>query len=157
MDHTEKKLWENYWQNSSDNLSPMNYYLPIVRQIASKVYSQHSDIAQMDDLRTSGIFGMMDAIEGYSPNSTIDFKDFCEPIIKQAMMKDLYWADIPMVWAWAKLKREQKLIVILHYCEKSTFSEISSLLDIPVEKVESTYHSTINSLPSPEVLRRGRD
>jgi len=68
----------------------MNHYLPIVNQIASKVHPQHSDIAQMDDFRTSGIFGMMDAIGGYSPNSTIDFKDYCEPIIKQAMMKDLY-------------------------------------------------------------------
>jgi len=156
MDHVEKKLWDNYW-HGSDNLQVMNYYLPIVRQIASNAYSQHSDIAQMDDLRTSGIFGMMDAIEGYSPNSTIDFKHYCEPIIKQAMMKDLYWADTPTVRVWAKLKREQKLIVILHYCEKSTFSEISSLLDIPVEKVENIYHSTINSLPSPEALRRGKD
>ena len=111
----------------------------------------------MDDLRSSGIFGMMDAIEGYSPDSTIDFKDYCEPIIKQAMMEELYWADIPMVRVWAKLTRKQKLIVILHYCEKSTFSEISSMLDIPVEKVESIYYSTINSLPSPEALRRGRD
>lgn len=156
MDHTEKYLWSHYWQNRN-NLPPMNHYLPIVRQIASKIYSQHSDIAQMDDLRTLGIFGMMDAIEGYSPNSTIDFKDYCEPIIKQAMMKDIYWADIPTVQVWAKLKREQKLIAILHYCEKITFSEISSLLDIPVEKVESIYHSTINSLPSPEALRRVKD
>ena len=155
MDHTEKKLWDNYW-HGNDNLLPMNYYLPIVRQIASKVYSQHSDIAQMDDLRSSGIFGMMDAIKGYSPNS-IDFKNYCEPIIKQAMMEELYWADIPTVRVWAKLTREQKLIVILHYCEKSTFSEISSLLDIPVEKVESIYHSTIKSLPSPEALRRVKD
>jgi len=99
----------------------------------------------------------MDAIKGYSPDSTIDFKDYCESIIKQAMMKDLYWADTPTVRVWAKLTREQKLIVILHYCEKSTFSEISSLLDIPVEKVESTYHSTIKSLPSLEALRRVRD
>jgi len=91
MDHTEKKLWDNYW-HGSDNLQVMNYYLPIVNQIANNAYSQHFDIAQMDDLRTSGIFGMMDAIEGYSPNSTIDFKDYCEPIIKQAIMKDLYWA-----------------------------------------------------------------
>ena len=157
MDHVEKKLWDNYWQNSSDNLSPMNYYLPIVNQIASKVYSQHSDIAKMDDLRTSGIFGMMDAIEGYSPNSTIDFKNYCEPIIKQAIMEELYWANTPTVRVWAKLKREQKLIVILHYCEKSTFSEISSMLDIPVEKVESIYHSTIKFLPSPEALRRVKD
>ena len=111
----------------------------------------------MDELRSSGIFGMMDAIKGYSPKLTIDFKHYCATIIEQAMMKDLYWADIPTVRVWAKLKREQKLIVILQYCEKSTFSEISSLLDIPVEKVESIYHSTINFLPSPEALRRIKD
>ena len=124
----------------------MNSYMPMVAQMAS-AYSENDGTVEVDDLISAGVFGVSDAINSYQPNSQVGFKEFCMSLVKKAMLKELSWANSDMGQALATLTRKKKLIIILRYYEQCPFSDISNLLNIPIETVKNTYHSAISSLP----------
>jgi len=149
MNHEEKKLWNIYWENRDQAKIIrllMNHYITLIKDAADRICSDHS-VVGMDDLVSAGAFALSDAIKSYLPNSQIEFQEHCMPLIEQAMLKEVSWANSDMGQSWRKLTKQEKLIVILRYYEDCSFSDISSLLDMTMDTVKNTYHSAVSSLP----------
>lgn len=148
MDQKEKILWQNYWENGDQAklIKLLNHYITLIKDAANRICSDDSGVG-MDDLMGAGVFALSDAVKSYLPNSQIEFEEHCMPLVEQAMLKEFSWANSDMGQAWGKLTRQEKLIVVLRYHEDCSFSDISSLLDMTLDKVKYTYHSAVSSLP----------
>lgn len=64
-------------------------YLPLVRYHAERVWSRLPDEVDVDDLTSSGVFGLMDAIDAYDLTRGVKFETYCVPRIRGAMLDEL--------------------------------------------------------------------
>ena len=64
-------------------------YLPLVRTIAADLCANTSANVEFDDLMSTGIFGLIEAVESYDPAREVKFSTFCKPRIKGAMIDAL--------------------------------------------------------------------
>ena len=149
MNEDKKILWQEYWKNRDQqtHLKLMNSYLPIVNEITNTVYSESHKLVELDDLFNGGIFGLADAVRAYPSNSDVEFDEFCRSIVEQAINKELNWSPLELLKAWKTLTNQEKRIFVFGYYEKCSFSDIANLLDMPVETVQKTYQSLLESLP----------
>jgi len=70
-------------------------YLPLVWNDAERVYATLPIGAEIDieDLRSAGVFGLMDAIEHFDHNRGVKFKTYAAPRIRGAMRDELRRMD----------------------------------------------------------------
>jgi len=89
-------LWECY-KNTDDRKAReklLEYYLPLVKQIAHSVIKKLWSGIEMDDLVSDGTFGVMRAIEQFDPSRGIKFETYATPVIRGAIyngLRDLDW------------------------------------------------------------------
>ena len=86
------RMWENFIKDRSNQdlrNSLIEQYLPLVRYHAERVWSRLPDEVELDDLVSSGIFGLMDAIDAYDPSRGVKFETYCVPRIRGAMLDEL--------------------------------------------------------------------
>lgn len=86
------KTWEAFIADRSNkelrNIL-IEHYLPIVRYHGERVWSRLPDEVDLDDLISSGIFGLMDAIDAYDTDRGVKFETYCVPRIRGAMLDEL--------------------------------------------------------------------
>ena len=60
-----EQVWRDFFATHSDKCrnTLMEHYLPIVKYTADRICAKLPDKVELDDLVSSGIFGLMDAIE----------------------------------------------------------------------------------------------
>jgi RNA polymerase sigma factor for flagellar operon FliA len=63
--------------------------MPLVRYHGERVCSRLPDEVEVDDLVSAGVFGLMDAIDGFDPARGIKFETYCVPRIRGAMLDEL--------------------------------------------------------------------
>lgn len=68
-----------------DVLDPQDY-MPMVHTIARRVYRQVHIFAEMGDLISLGVIGLMDAIKRYDPTRSASFKTFAYYRVRGAML-----------------------------------------------------------------------
>ncbi len=73
--------------------SLLERYLPIVKYAAERLHTKLPDEVELDDLISTGIFGLMDAIEAYDPGRGVKFETYCAPRVRGAMLDELRSMD----------------------------------------------------------------
>ena len=96
----ERDAWISF---KKDQLSPardqlIDHYIPLVRRIAERArYSLAGHVA-LEDLYSSGLVGLLDAMDRYSPSRNIKFSTFASLRIRGAMLDDVRSNDwVPRV------------------------------------------------------------
>lgn len=71
----------------------MEKYLPLVRIIALKLLRTMPSSVELDDLVSSGVFGLMDAIGRFDPDRGVRFKSYCSTRIRGSILDQLRSED----------------------------------------------------------------
>jgi RNA polymerase sigma factor for flagellar operon FliA len=71
----------------------MEHYLHLVRYNAERIHTKLPDEVELDDLMSSGIFGLMDAIAAYDRERGVKFETYCAPRIRGAILDELRSMD----------------------------------------------------------------
>lgn len=97
----ESKL-RNYHQMGAVNSPSQNHnqrdelittYTPLIKYIASRLAVRLPDHVALDDLISSGVIGLIDAIDKFDINKNVKFKTYAEFRIKGAMLDELRSLD----------------------------------------------------------------
>ncbi len=113
-------------------------YLPLVRFNAERVWSRLPDAVELDDLISSGTFGLISAIESYDLDRGVKFETFCVPRIRGAMLDELRsldWAP-RMVRTQASRFNQARKELEHQLGRRPTEAELAQRLDISQEEVE---------------------
>jgi RNA polymerase sigma factor for flagellar operon FliA len=113
-------LWKRF-KDSGDHDARnrlIETYLPLVRYIAERVASKLPRNVAVDDLASAGIFGLIDAIEGFDLSRDVKFETYCSTRVKGAILDELRNLDwVPRLVrsrahkyerAWSELSAELK-------------------------------------------------
>ena len=76
-----------------DRNNMLEEYMPLVRTIAADMCKNTSANVEFDDLMSTGVFGLIDAVEGFDPSRKVKFSTYCKPRIKGAMIDALRESD----------------------------------------------------------------
>jgi RNA polymerase sigma factor for flagellar operon FliA len=84
-------LWREYKRTKSESSRNrlVETYLPIVRYTAERVAAKLPQNVDIEDLMSAGVFGLMDAIDGFDLNRGVKFKTFCSQRVRGAMLDEL--------------------------------------------------------------------
>ncbi len=88
--------WVAFQANPTDqNLRNrlIEFYFPLVRFNAERVWSKLPDGVDLNDLISAGVFGLMDAIEAFDMERGVKFETYCVPRIRGAMLDELRTMD----------------------------------------------------------------
>jgi len=86
-----KVAWLQYKSTHSDtsrNILVENYK-HLVRYNAERIHIKLPAEVELDDLMSSGIFGLIDAIKNFDPGRGVKFETYCAPRIRGAILDEL--------------------------------------------------------------------
>jgi len=88
-------LWKKFFKERSEELRNklMEYYLPLVKYTAERIYVKLPDKVEIDDLISAGIFGLMDAIDAFDLKRGVRFATYCTPRIRGTILDELRSMD----------------------------------------------------------------
>lgn len=81
-------------------------YTSLIRYIAQRIASRLPSNIEVDDLMSSGVIGLMDAIEKYDPSRDNQFKTYAEFRIRGAMLDELRSQD----WIPRSIREKSKIL-----------------------------------------------
>ena len=113
-------------------------YIPLVKYHAQRVWSRLPDGVDIDDLTSSGIFGLIDAVEAFDLNRDVKFETYCAPRIRGAMLDELRSMDwVPrLVRTKAKRLGEATKALDEKLGRQPTDQELADYLQISVEELK---------------------
>ncbi len=90
-----QQLWMKYKYNGDPVCRNrlIELYLPLVRYIAERVLAKLPKNVELDDLTSAGIFGLMDAVDGFDLNRGVKFETYCTTRIRGAILDELRSLD----------------------------------------------------------------
>lgn len=88
-------LWRDYKRSGDKDLRNLliEKYLPLVKYIAERLLAKLPQNIELDDLTSAGIFGLMDAIEGFDMTRGVKFETYCTTRIRGAILDELRSLD----------------------------------------------------------------
>ncbi len=125
-------------------------YAPLIKYIAQKIAARLPANIELDDLMSSGVIGLMDAMEKYDASRDNKFKTYAEFRIRGAILDELRAQD----WVPRSVREKAK---ILERCyskiehqkgRQATDEEICEELSISQEE----YHELLNQVRSVSLL-----
>ena len=122
-------------QLGSDSLSKaernkiIESYLPLIRFIAKKISVRLPANIKIDDLISSGVIGLMDAIDKYDPTRDNKFKTYAEFRIRGSILDELRAQD----WVPRSVRDKEKIL------DKAT-STLAARLGRPPTDIEISKH-----------------
>ena len=120
-------LWRRFRQSRSIELRNQlaEYYLPLVKVVAGRVAISLPSHVDKDDLLSSGVFGLLDAIERFDPDRRNKFETYAGVRVRGAILDYLREKD------WVPVTMRQK---IRNY--EQTVFELENKLGRPAEDTE---------------------
>lgn len=90
-----EELWRDFKKTGDKELRNLliEKYLPLVKYIAERVLAKLPQNIELDDLTSAGIFGLMDAIEGFDLDRGVKFETYCTTRIRGAILDELRSLD----------------------------------------------------------------
>ena len=122
----------------------MEAYMPIVKYNGEKIRARFPNEVELDDLISSGYFGLMDAIESYDLDRGVKFETYCIQRIQGAMLDEIRNLD----WVPRLIRsRASKLNDVTHKLEvrlgrEPSNEEITEAMQISVQEVEKLKKET---------------
>lgn len=88
---TLQSAWQRYKQTGEESLRNrlMEHYLYLVRYNAERIGAKLPDEVDVDDLMSSGVFGLLDAIDAFDLERGVKFETYCAPRIRGAILDEL--------------------------------------------------------------------
>lgn len=133
-----KLVWDHYLkhQDITSRNALLEHYLPSVKYTAERIHPRFPKSVELEDLYSSGILGLIDAIGKFNPARHVRFETYCVLRIQGAIIDDIRKNDrVPrLVRARAQqLQRvTQKLESIFGRCP--TDDELASDLGMDMEQ-----------------------
>src|ERR1700677_4456410 len=121
-------------------------YAPLIKFIAQKIAVRLPSHIELDDLISSGVIGLMDAIEKYDPKRDNKFKTYAEFRIRGAILDELRAQDWVPRSVRDKAKMLDKTMVELEHrlSRPATDKEVAEYLEISQEE----FHELLNQVRS---------
>jgi RNA polymerase sigma factor for flagellar operon FliA len=90
-----EELWKDFKKTGDKELrnTLIEKYLPLVKYIAERLLAKLPQNIELDDLTSAGIFGLMDAIEGFDLSRGVKFETYCTTRIRGAILDELRSLD----------------------------------------------------------------
>lgn len=119
-------------------------YAPLIKFIAQKIAIRLPSNIEIDDLISSGVIGLMDAIDKYDPSRDNKFKTYAEFRIRGAILDELRAQD----WVPRSIRDKSKLLdktvaqLESEMGRNPTDEEVAKTLNMTIEE----YHDLINQV-----------
>lgn len=127
-------IWATYKRTGDENLRNLliERYLPLVKYISERLLATLPKSIELDDLTSAGIFGLMDAIDGFDLERGIKFKTYCTTRIRGSILDELRSQDWVPRLVRLKAHKIDKAYKALEsrYGRKPTDFEMAKELDI---------------------------
>jgi RNA polymerase sigma factor for flagellar operon FliA len=90
-----EEVWRKYKESGDQRLRNIliERYLPLVRYIAERLLAKLPQNIELDDLQSAGIFGLMDAVDGFDLERGVKFETYCTTRIRGAILDELRSLD----------------------------------------------------------------
>ncbi len=84
-------LWKRYKETGDEDIRNrlIERYLPLVRYAAERLFQKLPQNVELDDLMSAGIFGLIDAIDGFDLARGVKFETYCTTRIRGAILDEL--------------------------------------------------------------------
>ncbi len=153
-DMEPEQLWAVYRSNPTEELR--NYitvkFLHLVRYNAERIHHRLPDEVELDDLMQAGLFGLMDAINGYDTDKGVKFETYCAPRIRGAILDELRsmdWVPRLVRHRTARVEAARQRIE-MEMGRKATDDEIANRLSLDAEEFSKfkrdSYATTMTSI-----------
>ena len=137
------KIWKEYSRTKAEELKNIlaEQYLHIVRYQAEKMIERLPHNVQVEDLCSSGIFGLFEAIKRYDLARGVKFETYCVGRIRGAMLDELRAMDwVPRLTR----ARANKLQATYARLEKEhgrapTDVEVAKAMGLTLEQLDALY------------------
>lgn len=88
-------VWRDYKRTGGEELRNQLIvrYLPLVRYISERLLMSLPKSIELEDLQSAGVFGLMDAIDGFDLERGIKFKTYCTTRIRGSILDELRSQD----------------------------------------------------------------
>jgi RNA polymerase sigma factor for flagellar operon FliA len=85
------KAWREFKRTGDDDIRNrlVEHYLYLVKYNAERIGAKLPDEVDVDDLMSSGIFGLVDAIDAFDLERGVKFETYCAPRIRGAILDEL--------------------------------------------------------------------
>jgi RNA polymerase sigma factor FliA len=85
------KLWDALKKRGDDSVrnALIEHYLPLVRVTSERMHGKLPSHVEVDELIQAGVFGLMDAIDGFDPERGVKFEVYAKQRISGAILDDL--------------------------------------------------------------------
>jgi RNA polymerase sigma factor FliA len=89
------ELWKRFKANPTEEMRNdlMERYLRIVKYTADRLHTKLPEEVEKDDLISSGVFGLIDAINSFDLSRGVKFETYCVPRIRGAILDELRSMD----------------------------------------------------------------
>jgi RNA polymerase sigma factor for flagellar operon FliA len=89
------EVWRSYKRTGDPGLRNelIERYLPLVRYISERLLMSLPKSIELEDLQSAGVFGLMDAIDGFDLERGIKFKTYCTTRIRGSILDELRSQD----------------------------------------------------------------
>jgi RNA polymerase sigma factor for flagellar operon FliA len=132
------RIWASYKATGDPVLRNrlIEEYYPLVRFVSERLAVTLPRSVEVDDLTSAGLFGLMDAIDGFDLSRGIKFKTYCCTRIRGAILDDLRNQDwVPRLVRLKANKIARALKTLEARLGRApTEAEMAGELDIPVDE-----------------------
>ncbi len=134
------RVWEHFHKTRDEhnrNLL-MEHYRYLVRYTAERLHTKLPGKVELDDLISSGTFGLMDAIDAFDPGRGVKFETYCSPRIRGSILDELRSMDwVPrLVRARAHQLSRAKQSLEAHLGRKPRKEELAEEMDMDITDFE---------------------
>jgi RNA polymerase sigma factor FliA len=136
-----QQTWKTYRETCSveSRNTLIERYLPLVKYNAERIWARLPDGVELDDLISSGTFGLMDAIDAFDLNRGVKFETYCVPRIRGAMLDELRTMDwVPrLVRSKASKVEDARKKLEAELGRPPRAEELATKLSIPLDQLQA--------------------
>src|SRR5215211_5034798 len=125
-------------------------YAPLIKFIAQKIAVRLPSNIEFDDLVSSGVIGLMDAIDKYDPSRDNKFKTYAEFRIRGAILDELRAQDWVPRSVREKAKQLERAHAKLEQTKGRQATDEEVCQDLGISQLE--YHEMLNQVRSVSLL-----
>jgi len=139
-------VWREYQKARSVELRNqlIETYLPLVKYNAERVWAKLPNEVELDDLISSGILGLVDAIEAFDLDRGVKFSTYCSQRICGAILDELRERDwVPRI-VRNRMRRVERSVKSLQaeLGRPPTRAELAGKMKLPPEEFERVINDT---------------
>ncbi|KJR98174.1 MAG: flagellar biosynthesis protein FliA [Peptococcaceae bacterium BRH_c4a] len=138
--------WKEYKRTKSDILRNqlVMQYLWMIKYLAGRLAIRLPSFMAQEDLESSGVFGLVEAVKKFDPDMGIEFEAYAYRRIRGSMIDEIRKANWMPRSTWQKLQDLKAVRERLETEGRNTEENAADELDISIKelrKLESQYHS----------------